>query len=230
MLGREVKGRLIFLKVFTFDEPFTFMGTNEMAQALGISKAMVSKLTSKGMPLTSPQAAQAWREANAPPRVWKAKATTPAPITATSKPTAPSPSTPAPESQSSGDATDDPHQSLKNARAVEKASHRNLESLQRDKNASPEDLRKSSQVYFNSRANRQKAEADYREHLRAEGITLFYSEAVEITNRGHLAVANLLREGPKMLIPRLRGMPAKSQEKTLGDFFDSIAEHLRKSF
>ena len=59
---------------------------------------------------------------------------------------------------------------------------------------------------------------------------MFLSEAQDITNRGHLAVANKLREGPKALSPRLHGMSQKSIEQTLADFFDGIADHLRQSF
>ena len=105
-----------------------------------------------------------------------------------------------------------------------------MELLQKDKQATAEDLRKLSATYFSSRANRQKAEADHRDHLRAEGVTLFLEEAQDITNRGHLAVANKLREGPKALSPRLHGMSQKSIEQTLADFFDGIADHLRQSF
>ena len=218
------------------------MGNNELANALGVSKALVSKLVGRGMPTSSASAAQAWRQVNAPPRQWKAT-TSPSPIMPRQKsaepsqsasPTAaPSPTAsaaPATAPATATEAADTPSESLRRARSTERQSFKKLEAMQRDKTASPEDLRKSSSVYFAARNNRAKAEADHRDHLRAEGVTLFLEEAQDITNRGHLAVANKLREGPKALSPRLHGMSQKSIEQTLADFFDGIADHLRQSF
>jgi hypothetical protein len=44
------------------------MGTRELAAALKISPGLVSRLTKRGMPMTSTQAANAWRAIHAPPR------------------------------------------------------------------------------------------------------------------------------------------------------------------
>jgi len=44
------------------------MGTRELASALKISPALVSHLTKRGMPMTSTEAANAWRAIHAPPR------------------------------------------------------------------------------------------------------------------------------------------------------------------
>jgi hypothetical protein len=101
---------------------------------------------------------------------------------------------------------------------------------QKDKNSSAEDLRKSSSVYFASRANRQRAEGDFREYERAQGITLFFDEAVEICGRGHSAVAKMLSDAPKALTARLIGMPSKAIEATIAAFCDKITEQLRRSF
>ena len=49
------------------------MGTRELAKALGIDQALVSRLTKRGMPMTSTEAANAWRTIHAPPRRRKAK-------------------------------------------------------------------------------------------------------------------------------------------------------------
>ncbi len=212
------------------------MGTRELATALGCTPGLVSQLAKRGMPLTSPQAAQAWREVHAPPRTWKSKAAPspirrPKPAPSPSAPAAPATATAPPSATPSASTEgDDPAESLRRAKATERQSFKKLEALQREKSASPEDLRKSSSVYFAARNNRARAEADYRDFLRAEGVTLFLSEAQDITNRGHLAVANKLREGPKALSPRLHGMSQKSIEQTLADFFDGIADHLRQSF
>jgi transcriptional regulator with XRE-family HTH domain len=42
-----------------------------LAQALGLSQAMVSKLKAMGMPVTSVEAAQAWRSKNLDPSYTK---------------------------------------------------------------------------------------------------------------------------------------------------------------
>jgi hypothetical protein len=44
------------------------MGTRELAAALKISPGLVSRLTKRGMPMSSTEAANAWREIHAPPR------------------------------------------------------------------------------------------------------------------------------------------------------------------
>ena len=218
------------------------MGNNELANALGVSKALVSKLVGRGMPTSSASAAQAWREVNAPPRTWKSK-TSPSPITSRPKsapsatPSAPSPTASPSPSASAAPATappategaDTPAESLRRARSTERASYRKLELLQRDKTASPEDLRKGSSVYFSSRANRQKAEADHRDHLRAEGITLFLEEAQDIAARPHLAARNLLSSGAKELSVRCYGRSQRQIEATISDWLDRLAATIHSS-
>jgi hypothetical protein len=49
------------------------MGTRELASALKISPALVSHLSKRGMPMTSTEAANAWRALHAPPRRRKVK-------------------------------------------------------------------------------------------------------------------------------------------------------------
>jgi len=49
------------------------MGTRELAKALGIDQGLVSRLTKRGMPMSSVAAANAWRAVHAPPRRRKAK-------------------------------------------------------------------------------------------------------------------------------------------------------------
>ena len=44
------------------------MGTRELAAALKISPGLVSRLTRRGMPMSSTEAANAWRAIHAPPR------------------------------------------------------------------------------------------------------------------------------------------------------------------
>ena len=217
------------------------MGNNELANALGVSKALVSKLVGRGMPTSSASAAQAWRQVNAPPRQWKAT-TSPSPIMPRQKsaepsqsasPTAaPSPTAsaaPATAPATATEAADTPSESLRRARSTERQSFKKLEAMQRDKTASPEDLRKSSSVYFAARNNRAKAEADHRDHLRAEGITLFLEEAQDIAARPHLAARNLLSSGAKELSVRCYGRSQRQIEATISDWLDRLAATILSS-
>ena len=215
------------------------MGNNELANALGVSKALVSKLVGRGMPTSSASAAQAWRQVNAPPRQWKAT-TSPSPIMPRQKSAEPSQSaSPSPTacsapllataSLATATECDDPQESLSRARVTERQSFKKLEAMQRAKNASPEDLRKSSSVYFCSRANRQKAESDFREYQRAAGITLFLEEAQDIAARPHLAARNLLSSGAKELSVRCYGRSQRQIEATISDWLDRLAATIHSS-
>ena len=58
------------------------MGIIELGNALGIHKSVASRLVKKGMPTSSAQAAQAWREIHAKPRAKRGQAgTNPTPAT-----------------------------------------------------------------------------------------------------------------------------------------------------
>ncbi len=197
------------------------MGTNELAKALGVSKALVSGLAKRGMPLTSVQAAQAWRESNAKPRQWKAK-----PATDRIKSIGQKIIPPLPDIKSA--ITDDPDVSLTRAREAEDAAFLALRAGH-DADASPEDIRKLSATYFASRSNRQKAEVDNRQKLRIDGITLFTDEARELISRPHVAAKQLMESMPKTLAPRLHGQPQKAIEATLAAWCDNLTEIIRKA-
>lgn len=196
------------------------MGTVEIAEALGVTKGLVSQLAKRGMPLTSPEAAQAWREANAKPRKWKNK--TPSPTPPTSKPQA------ATKPSQVITAADDPQASLERARAAEAQSYAALVAGRED-GASPEDLRKLSTTYFAARRNRQTAEDFADQWQRRQRITLLYDEAVEIVSRPHNAAKQMLEVMPKALAPRLYGQPQKTIETSLAEWADNLAAILRQS-
>lgn len=215
------------------------MGLIELAKSLGMDKGLCSRLVKKGMPTTSAEAANAWRAIHAKPRAKRCGASAPSPITksitashqSSVSPKAlerPLQTTTSLSNESSAD-DDGPSESLRRAKAAERASYKHLVDFQKDKNASPEDLRKSSSIYFSSRTNRQKAEADHREFLRAEGVTLFYAEAADLAGRPHEAVRAMLSTAAKSLTPRLVGMPAKSIEDALAAWIDRLTEMLRSS-
>jgi hypothetical protein len=204
-------------KCSLFDLVATSMGVIEMARTLGVSKALVSKLIKAGMPLTTPQAAQAWREINAPPRKWKGKDTAP-----TEKPQ----SAHTPSQGIVG--SDDPQASLDRARAAEAESYAALVAGRKDR-ASPEDLRKLSGTYFSARRNRESAESFCDQWKRAQRITMLFDEAVEITGRPHIAAKQMLEVMPKTLAPRLHGQPQKAIERALGVWADNLAAILRES-
>jgi hypothetical protein len=196
------------------------MGTIEIAEALGVTKGLVSQLAKRGMPLTSPEVAQAWREANAKPRKWKSKAAAPTPPA--SKPQA------ATKPAQVIAAADDPHASLERARAAEAQSYAALVAG-REGGASPEDLRKLSTTYFAARRNRQTAEDFADQWQRRQRITLLLDEAVEIVSRPHNAAKQMLEVMPKALAPRLYGQPQKTIEATMAEWADNLAAILRQS-
>ena len=199
------------------------MGVIEMARTLGVSKALVSKLIKAGMPLTSAQAAQAWREQHAPPRRWKNKVAAPTADTApVDKPQA----TATPSQGIVGG--DDPESSLQRARQAEAESYAALVAGRKD-GASPEDLRKLSGVYFNARRNRQAAESFCDQWKRNQRLTLLYDEAVEIAGRPHIAAKQMLEVMPKTLAPRLHGQPLKAIENALAEWADNLTEILRQA-
>jgi hypothetical protein len=92
-----------------------------------------------------------------------------------------------------------------------------------------EDIRKANAVYIASRNNRHKAERDFKEWQRDEGILLFFDEARDITGRPHIAVRQTLEVAAKTLAPRLHGQPQKSIEKTIGDWIDKLTALIRQS-
>ncbi len=199
------------------------MGTTELAQALGVSKGLVSQLAKRGMPTSSPQAAQAWREQHSKPKRWKSKAASP---TESTSPTEKPQSRHTPSQGIVGG--DDPQASLDRARAAEAESYAALVAGRKD-GASPEDLRKLSTTYFAARRNRQTAEDFAEQWQRRQRITLLFDEAVEIAGRPHVAAKQMLEVMPKTLAPRLHGQPQKAIENTLAEWADRLAETLRES-
>ena len=279
------------------------MGITELSNALGINKSVVSRLVSKGMPTSSTQAAQAWREIYAKPRAKRGMAgiAPPAPKIEKPRKSAQFPEDPATpwlselrQMQSSGklptaedvdrarwlaaedgsevaqnylqsiirrnsilnpqgstthaddnepeppqparsegshdepaDSDNTPRQSLRRARLAEKVGYNELVMTKRN-GGSIEDIRKANQVYISSRNNRHKAERDFKEWQRDEGILLFFDEAKDIASRPHIAAKQMLEVMAKTLAPRLYGQSQKAIEKTLGDWVDTLTEVIRK--
>jgi len=225
------------------------MGISELCNALGIHKSVVSRLVQKGMPTTSASAAQAWREIHAKPRAKRGQAGTPPPQPKSDPPRRPahgSPDSPqkappvlgnppppaaSPADSAADEPPDDdntPRQSLRRARLAEKVGYNELVQTKRN-GGSIEDIRKANSVYISSRNNRHKAERDFKEWQRDEGILLFFDEAKDIAGRPHVAAKQMLEVMAKTLAPRLHGQPQKSIEKTLGDWADTLTEVIRKS-
>ncbi len=216
------------------------MGVTELSNILGIDKSVVSRLVKKGMPTNSVDAAQAWRETNAPPRAKRGQRgeTPPAPKLPkvaepprVSEPAEPLPVPPPPPVHDSAPEPDDedntPRQSLRRARTAEKVGYNELVICKRN-GGSIEDIRKASSLYIASRNNRIKAEKDFKEWQRQESILLYFDEARDIASRPHIAAKQLLEVMPKTLAPRLYGQPQKSIERTLGDWADTLTDIIRK--
>jgi hypothetical protein len=224
------------------------MGIIELGNALGIHKSVASRLVKKGMPTTSAQSAQAWREIHAKPRAKRGQAGTvpknPTTAPAPPKPqpiAAPSPDTtadPAPPARARtipahsdpepDDEDGNPRQSLRRARLAEKVGYNELVQCKRN-GGSIEDIRKANQIYISSRNNRHKAERDFKEWQQQEGILLFFDEARDIASRPHVAAKQMMEVMPKTLAPRLYGQPQKTIEKTLADWLDTLTGIIRKS-
>lgn len=219
------------------------MGIIELSNSLGINKSVVSRLVKKGMPVSSAQAAQAWREIHAKPRAKRGQAgtlpkppkPTPGSVVKESLPPAadlpPPPPARAKATAHSDPEPDDedntPRQSLRQARLAEKVGYNELVICKRN-GGSIEDIRKANQVYISSRNNRHKAERDFKEWQQQEGILLYFDEARDIAGRPHVAAKQMLEVMPKSLAPRLYGQPQKSIEKTLGDWADKLTETIRR--
>lgn len=216
------------------------MGITELSNALGIDKSVVSRLVKKGMPTTSVDAAQAWRETNAPPRAKRGHRGTPPPAPKVSAPpavpTAPPVSfnetPPPPPAHDSGPEPDDedntPRQSLRRARLAEKVGYNELVLCKRN-GGSIEDIRKANTIYIASRNNRIKAEKDFKDWQLQERKLLYFDEARDITSRPHIAAKQLLEVMPKTLAPRLHGQPQKTIEASLAEWADNLTTIIRQA-
>jgi hypothetical protein len=215
------------------------VGITELSNALGIDKSVVSRLVKKGMPTTSVDAAQVWRETNAPPRAKRGQRGTPLPAPKVAEPPS-SPATPPvsfnetpppPPTHSAPEPDDEdntPRQSLRRARLAEKVGYNELVICKRN-GGSIEDIRKANQTYISSRNNRVKAEKDFKDWQRQEAITLFYDEARDITSRPHQAERMIIENMPKTLAPRVNPQNPKVAESVLTEWVDRLIEIRRKS-
>jgi hypothetical protein len=204
------------------------MGISELAQALGIDKSVVSRLVKKGMPVNSASAAQAWREVNAKPRAKKGQAGEAPPKPKIQEPKAAPVTAQAHDAPEPDDDDNTPRQSLRRARLAEKVGYNELVLCKRN-GGSIEDIRKANSIYIAARNNRHKAERDFKEWQRAEGILLYFDEAKEIAGRPHVAAKQMLEVMPKSLAPRLFGQPQKAIEAALSEWCDSLTEVIRKT-
>ena len=215
---------------------------SEIGRALNIHKSVVSRMAKRGMPLHSIDAAQDWRRLNAPPRAVKkptvvdspmspkkeAPAKLPPPVEPELQP-AVQPPEPTPKPDPVAEAKEsDPRDSVKMARLAEKVAWNRFSQAQKSASTTQEEFRKINQAYISARANRMKAEQDFRDWRRQEGITMFLSEAQEICARPHQSVAHMLASMPKQLAPRLAGQPIKEIEHTLAQWCDDVLEVIRQ--
>jgi hypothetical protein len=191
-------------------------------------------LAKRGMPTNSVDAAQAWRERNAPPRAKRGHRGEPPPEPKRPAPdpkvqAAPLPEPPPEESATTtppDEKNNDPRQSLRRARIAEMAGYNQLVQVQKN-GGSIEDFRKANSVYIHSRNNRIKAEKDFRDWQRDQGILLYFDEARDIASRPHVAARGMIEIMPKNLAPRLYGQPQKAIERTLAEWADRLTETIR---
>jgi type IV secretory pathway VirB10-like protein len=221
------------------------MGITELGNALGMTKGAASKLVKKGMPVTSVDAANAWRAIHAPPRNREKSKVVPRPPAAPRMPqespvvttpkdepnseSEPEPEAPAP-SQLPPPETDaekeDPRQSLKRAKQAERVGFNEIVKCQKN-GGSVEDYRKATSLFISSQNNLAKAQREFREWQHAERITLFYEEARDIVGRPHVTAKQTLDIMPKTLAPRLFNQSQKAIEQTLADWVDNLTAMIR---
>ena len=193
------------------------------------------------MPTTSVDAAQAWRETNAPPRAKRGQRGTPPPppkvAAPPAVPTAPpaslndTPPPPPPVYDNAPEPDDEdntPRQSLRRARLAEKVGYNELVICKRN-GGSIEDIRKANSTYISSRNNRVKAEKDFKDWQLQERKLLYFDEAKDITSRPHISAKQLLEVMPKTLAPRLHGQPQKTIEASLAEWADNLTTIIRQA-
>jgi hypothetical protein len=197
------------------------MSVSEMARALGIDKAVVSRHARRGMPMHSVSAANAWREMNAKPRARKDRPL-PHPAAPTTAGSEPAPLDLNPDTENT------PQHSLQRARLAEVNGYKHLMACQQA-GGSLDELKKANGIYIAARTNRHRAERDFLEWQRQEKIILYLDEAQEIAARPHRAAKPMLESMPKALAPRLFGQSQKAIEKTLGEWCDALAAVIREA-
>lgn len=203
------------------------MSISEMARALGIDKAVVSRHAKRGMPMHSVSAANAWREVNAKPRARKGQPLPPPAPHATDELPRTACSVQSP-GELDTDTGNSPHDSLQRARLAEVNGYQQLLACQQA-GGSLDELRKANGIYIAARNNRHRAERDFLEWQRQQKIILFLDEAQEIAARPHRAARPMLESMAKTLAPRLHGQPQKAIEKTLSEWADALAAVIRES-
>jgi hypothetical protein len=203
------------------------VGITELSNALGIDKSVVSRLVKKGMPTTSVDAAQAWRETNAPPRAKRGQRGTPPPAPKVAEP----PSAPATPPASLNDtkpmqSANTPKLSLDRAIEAEDSAHHKLKEIELC-GGSIEDYRKANAVYIAARNNRVRAQKDYDEWQRLQQITIFTSEGLEFLNRILTPGRQMAEVMPKNMAPRLAMQPQKVVEKALFEWSARLIESMK---
>lgn len=192
-----------------------YMATlDQIGKQLGIHKSVVSKLAKRGMPLDNIDAANDWRKKNAPPRNVDKKFGTIKQTTTTN------------ESEVVDESN--PELSVKLARQAEKTAWNRLSQAQKVAGLSSEEFRKVNATYISARQNRMRAENDYKDWKRVEGITLYLSEAQLLIAKPHQLCAQLLQAMPKQLSARLCGQSVKEIETILVEWCDNLASTIQQ--
>jgi len=216
------------------------VGITELSNALSIDKSVVSRLVKKGMPTTSVDAAQAWRESNAPPRAKRGQRGTPPPAPKLSKVAEPTnrefqqnsqiignPTTPILLNETKPvESANTPDLSLKRAIEAEDSAHQKRKEIELN-HGSIEDYRKANGVYIAARNNRVKAQKDHAEWERLMQITLLTEDAIAMFQRTFGAARQVIDVMPKAMAPRVVGQPQKEVERSLLEWCSRLVETMR---
>jgi len=167
------------------------------------------------MPVTSVDAANAWRMVHAKPKK-PINLVKLSPIDNLSSNNSPDPIPTA----------NTPELSLARAIDAEDSAHKKRREIERG-GGSIEDYRKANGVYIASRNNRVKAERDFSEWEHSQNVSLYVEEANDMFNRTFGAARGMIDIMPKTLAPRLCNQPQKEIETTLLEWCSRLVETMR---
>jgi hypothetical protein len=179
----------------------------KLAEALGVSKGMISQWRKKGMPCDSAEAANAWRQTNAPPRDRK-KSASPAASPIVLPETVEELLPPRAErhqinsiddqGEAEGDQANNPYDALRQAKIAEQEANRQRQRVA-DAGLDPIEYGKAQASFIQAQRHRMWMQGQVRTWARERGITLYVQEAKDI----HLQALQLILRRLDLLGPKV---------------------------
>jgi hypothetical protein len=213
------------------------MTVTDYATVKGLNKSTVSRLAAKGMPLTSEQAADAWRARNAPPRNVKRPIkhdndNKPTPkislgIQARQEPsprsTDPGKDVPPGNETAGKEVPDNLADALEDAKRAERGAKEALEQAQAGGTAMDRD--RANKTFIQAQRHRAWMAKEYRAWQHENGITLYIDEAKRIYGQSMQAIMRLINTMPKAVSPRINDPGA---EAVITDYCNKIRRTVQR--